>query len=734
MNNKPGKRGNMFFRITVLSLVLIASVTGASASDENPMLVRVDFVGETDINRLATFNLDIPVVTGTHADVVAYRSDLKKLDSASLNYRIVHEDLVRFYQSRNPMNLDMGGYPTYQEVIDSMDALHANYPLIVSQRWSIGAGWNGNEQWVFKISDNVEFDEDEPEVFYNSLTHAREPAGMTWILNFAAWLCQNYGSDPVAADIVDNRELFFLPIVNPDGYEYNRMTYPGGGGMWRKNRRNNGDGTYGVDLNRNWGYMWGYDNNGSSPNTFDETYRGLSAFSEPETQAVREFIDSRNFSFVLSAHTYGGLLLYPWGYDDIFTPDQDFFSAIGDSATTLIGYPNGTPWQLLYNTNGDSNDWTYGEQLEKPLIFCLSPETGDDFDGFWPAPSRIPQLNAQMLPLGIYVAQLGGNLMGLDFDYPGGIPETTTPGQPTSFEVVITGVRGGVLVSGSGQLHYSIDGEPYVPVDMEEGESGHYTALLPALDCGSTIAFYFTAEEQSAGIFSDPPGAPADDYSAFPMTGLIVAFEDNFEGDMGWSVVDSGGLTAGSWDRGIPAGGGDRGDPPTDYDGSGQCYLTDNVYGNSDVDDGFTFLISPTFDLSGQQALVEYALWYTNNFGNDPNNDLFKVYVSDNGGLTWTLAETIGPVTQGGWTEHSFRINDFVTPTGQVKVRFEASDTGAGSVVEAGVDAFSVSIIQCETTDIPTVSQWGMIFLGFLLLVAGTLATITRRRYATISA
>jgi hypothetical protein len=582
--------------------------------------------------------------------------------------------------------------------------------------------------------------------------------------------------------------------------------------MWRKNRRDNGDGTYGVDLNRNWGYMWGYDNEGSSPYTYSETYRGPSAFSEPETQVVRNFINSHNFSFIINAHTYGGYLLYPWGYDDIYTPDHDIFTAIGDSASSLVGYPHGTAWDLLYNTNGDANDWDYGEQIEKPLILCLAPETGDAGDGFWPAPYRIPQLNEQMFPLGIYIAQIADSFRDIAFDYPNGIPDIVSAGQTTTFEVVVYGVRNGIPVQGSGQLHYSIDSTPFVSVDMYESEPNRYEATLPAIDCGSIIEFYLTADEETAGTFSDPKDAPDETYNALPATDIVVVFDDNFETDQGWTVVNN--CADGQWERGIPVGGGDRGDPPTDYDGSGQCYLTDNADDDSDVDNGYTYLISPTFDLSAGNGIIHYALWYTNYFGNDPNNDLFKTYVSSNNGANWVLAETIGPATGSGWTEHSINVADFVNPTSQVKVRFEASDLNAGSIVEAGIDAVSVLSIECEqaqggtiagtvtdingpvigvevfaddgfgntgsdttvsggtysidvpastynvsfshvdyrdttitgvvvtegnTTivdvvmeslqvDIPTLSEWGMIIMTLLLLTAGTIAIIRRRK------
>ncbi|MGB2981407.1 MAG: M14 family zinc carboxypeptidase, partial [Candidatus Zixiibacteriota bacterium] len=238
----------------------------------------------------------------------------------------------------------------------------------------------------------------------NSLIHAREPAGMEVLLYFMWHLLDNYGTDPLATYLVDNRELWFVPVVNPDGYCYNEYNDPDGGGMWRKNRRFCGT-DFGIDLNRNWGYMWGYDDDGSSPYCDDPTYRGESPFSEPATQVIRDFMLSRNFVMSLDNHCHGDWLLIPWGYDYIYTPDHDLFRAIAESMAVFNGYTPATCWEAMYLVNGGSIDWEYGELG----IIGISPEIGNSDDGFWPPEWRILPLCELNLQPNLLFAELAGN-------------------------------------------------------------------------------------------------------------------------------------------------------------------------------------------------------------------------------------------------------------------------------------------------------------------------------------
>lgn len=285
----------------------------------------------------------------------------------------------------------MGGFLTLAEVYSELDSMRLLFPERISARFTIGNtnSIEGRPLYAVRISNNPNQTQNKPRVFYNALTHAREPMGMQQMIFFMWYLLENYESSEEIQYLVDNLELYFVPVANPDGYEFNRTMAPIGGGDWRKNRRNNGDGTWGVDLNRNYGYKWGWDDLGSSPVPGELTYRGTGPFSEPETQAVRDFCIDKEFRIALNYHSYSNYLLYPWSWQNQLTPDSTLELTYADYLTRENGYLPGTPGGILYNTNGDSMDWEYGEQVAKPKIIPFTMETGNQNDGFWPQLNRI---------------------------------------------------------------------------------------------------------------------------------------------------------------------------------------------------------------------------------------------------------------------------------------------------------------------------------------------------------
>jgi hypothetical protein len=273
--------------------------------------------------------------------------------------------------------------------------------------------------------------------------------------------------------------------------------------------------------------------------------------------------------------------------------------------------------------------------------------------------------------------------------FPSGLPSGyVPPGLETRIDVEI--LPGGEnYVPGSGMLHYRFDGAAFNTVPLTHLGGDLFEAVMPRTSPGDAPEFYFSAQGDGGTTIYSPPGAPSDVY-AFDVAIIATLFYEDFENDLGWAV-SSINLTDGEWERGDPAGDGTRGDPLEDADGSGKCFLTDNLAGNSDVDGGPTTVTSPSFDLSSGDARISYSYWFYNDDGDDP----FDVEISNNGGASWTpVSTTVGG--GGGWLQAGFYVGDFVSPTSQVKVRFSATDDPNDSVTEAGLDAVSIQRVYTD--------------------------------------
>ncbi|MEZ4722398.1 MAG: M14 family zinc carboxypeptidase [Flavobacteriales bacterium] len=308
----------------------------------------------------------------------------------------------------------MGGFYTYDEYLGHLDSMVSKFPNLITTRAVIDTFETHQDRpiyWV-KISDNPNTNEAEPEVLYTALHHAREPQSLTQLIFYMWYILENYGSDDEVTHLVNNTEMFFVPMINPDGYIQNQTTDPNGGGLWRKNMRDNSNGSFGVDLNRNYGHNWGYDNDGSSPNSNSETYRGPAAFSEPETRAIKWFCEQHEFELALNYHTSGNYLIYPWGHvPSPLTPDSNYFISIAQLLTAQNNYTYGTGFETVaYATNGDSDDWMYGEQGTKNKIFSMTPEVGNGAsDGFWPQQSRILPLSQENVRPNLLLSHFAGD-------------------------------------------------------------------------------------------------------------------------------------------------------------------------------------------------------------------------------------------------------------------------------------------------------------------------------------
>jgi len=257
---------------------------------------------------------------------------------------------------------------------------------------------------ALKVSDNVEAEEGEPGALFLGCHHAREWISVEVPFLLAKYLLENYATKAEVKRLVDAAEIWVVPMVNPDGHDYSVRVYR----YWRKNRRANNDGSFGVDPNRNYGFAWGYDNTGSSPNPISDVYRGTSAFSEPETAAVRDFILSRNFGSMISYHSFSQVIMYPWSYADIPTTQEAPLADLTDHMAGLIAAVNGRIYSagrsagMMYLVNGDTADWAYAATGMAALCIELPPI--ETYEGaFFNAEEDIAGIFAENLPAMLYL-------------------------------------------------------------------------------------------------------------------------------------------------------------------------------------------------------------------------------------------------------------------------------------------------------------------------------------------
>ncbi len=357
-------------------------------------------------------------------EVTLNNRELEYLSKQKISFQIVIPDVSKWLKQRNEESLktffkhnetlpkgfsygSMAGYPTISEYLQMLDTLSYFYPGLVKEKESIGKTFEKRDIYLLRVT-NQAVQRDKKKVLITGLHHAREGCSLTAPLYYLCNLLQNYGEDSLSTFILDNRELFFVLMVNPDGYAYNERTNPEGFGMWRKNRTPF-SGEYGVDLNRNYSYYWGYDDNGSSPSPWYDTHRGPHPFSEEETKAVKNLCETNSFSIALNYHTFGNYIIYPWGYANIESPDSVKFRALSKkiSAQNKFVYGNAAG-SIGYLVNGDSDDWMYGDVKQKNKIFAMTLELGSAIDYFWAPINRIKPIAEENIFANNYAALCAG--------------------------------------------------------------------------------------------------------------------------------------------------------------------------------------------------------------------------------------------------------------------------------------------------------------------------------------
>lgn len=360
----------------VLLLVFTISIFA-----QNMVVVRFDNPTNELVREFTSIAYDVASYQpGKYLDIVVNMEEYDRLLEAGYEIRITQTEEQLKENLRS--GADLAGYRDYEEMLADLQQAELDYPAIC-KLYDIGdsrgkeysdAGNSNYDQynheiWALKVSDNVETEEDEPCIYYIAEHHAREPLSLETAMTILEHILDNYGTDPTITDNVNNSQIWFVPLVNPNGH---KVVTDEENVWWRKNIRDNDENgvmnvtgynpSDGVDINRNYGFEWG----GASNTWSSEVYQGPAPFSEPETQAVRDLLAAHHFIAGISYHTYGEIVLYPYGYEDgIIAPDQAALSELATEMAFSIpaqygGYYTPEASWALYPCTGTTDDFAYG--------------------------------------------------------------------------------------------------------------------------------------------------------------------------------------------------------------------------------------------------------------------------------------------------------------------------------------------------------------------------------------
>ena len=660
-------------------------------------------------------------------DVMLPLARIGTLDRTGIEYEVMIPDVQRLIdEERSRIDRDgiagVGFFEEYHqqdELFAFYEALEASRPDLVTSR-SIGESIEGREIRAYTIS-GAEDPSSVPAIYIVAGAHAREWISPATISYLADTLVNGHGADDRITPLVDDLAWHIVPLANPDGYQFTWNSNR----LWRKTRKANGDGSFGVDWNRNFAAGWG--GPGSSGNTGSDTYRGTGPFSEPETQAIRDDVAANpNTAIFFDVHCYSQLVLWPYGYDSTEPegPAGEIHRNLGEGIAAAIESINGRvfdpqPAHDLYLASGTSLDWAWDDAGVYAFTYELR-DTGEF--GFVLPPDQIIPSGNEILESFLYVGEelVGSNAL---IDFPEGFPTVVPVDTPTEILVSISSAFT-ELDPTSAVVRTRIDGGPLVTDPMSLAGIDQYLATVPAADCGAVIEIDFLIETTNGNtiVLQSETGPWQID-----VVDETVFFADDVETDLGWTLgLPGDDATTGVWVRVDPIG--TAAQPENDASDPGTiCFVTGQgsvggSLGENDVDGGSTSLVTPSIDTTGiDLGTVAFAYWYRNDAGASPNQDSMPVEISTDGGATWTLIATISD-NASAWRLLEIEVD--LAGSTLTQVRFIASDLGDGSIVEAAIDDFSITTRSCPNRDCPgDLDGGGQVDggdLGLLLAAWGT--------------
>ena len=395
--------------------VLAASMAAADepARYDGHKLVRVEIADQDDLQRMFRLSDDLwsERVDVGPADFRVRPEMMPALALSGLPYEVLVEDLQAVIDEERARLASAPAAAGWFDDYKDLAAIYAHLDALAAQRpdlartIEIGPSLEGRPIRGLHIASGAATSSRKPGLLFVSTQHAREWIAPMVTMYFADALVTRYDSDPVIREAVDGVDIFVFPVANPDGYVYSWTTDR----LWRKNRRDVvGSSCFGVDMNRNWGYQWGLAN-GSSGSPCSETYRGTAAFSEPETIALRDFMVARpGIRYAHDMHSYGQLLLHPWGYTPAAPPRNDTFVALSPAMAQLIQavhgrtYIYGPTYTTIYPVSGGLTDWALGAERALSYTFELRGSN------FVIPPTEIIPNSEEILPALLHLAAFVG--------------------------------------------------------------------------------------------------------------------------------------------------------------------------------------------------------------------------------------------------------------------------------------------------------------------------------------
>jgi hypothetical protein len=661
--------------------------------------VRISMASEDNFNKLGNAGLFLDggmYKKGLYFETWLSETEISMLKNSGVPYEITVDDWMSYYTEMQRKNYvspsivandaytinhsiygTMGGHLKWTEALAKLDSMRLQYPTLVSVKFSYGNSYEGRPLWTVRITKNPDAPTGRPELWLNGVTHAREPLGMENVFYYVYWLLENYNIDPVATYILNNREIYFTPFINPDGYVYNETTNPNGGGQWRKNRQPYG-GSTGTDCNRNFGTynFWNSTNGGSSTTPSSDTYRGPYPFSTPEDSCFKVFFNSRNFKVALDYHTYGNYLIKPYGWcDPTPTPDDAIFNEMGADIIADNHFSFGTPYQTVnYYVRGGDIDWCYSsDSTGHGHRFVMTPEVGTT--GFWPTQAEIIPLAQTCMYQNIYISLVAGPYAGLKTAT---FNKTTYVQNETGNCKVVIRNKGLMDAQNVKIMFTPVSSTSYISIPTQV-----YTkATLPSRTSDSTT-FNFTIGAACPNntaitvrlrvLQNDTIALYDQNYSLFVGTGYSILRDSaengttNFPTMTNWSIVTNKYLS------------------PT-HSFKGTC-IANNV----------SQMITVPLNV---QAYPAVYLSFYQKYALETGYDYGFLDVSSNNGSTWRRLATFNGVDSSSWKFQSYNLTPYVSGSTNMLIRFRDSCDGSQQWDGWYVDNINVTGFQPAPTGI----------------------------------